>query len=277
MKNLFRNALAVLAAFLSFPALLAAQGSARDALSIFPSDTEQLAYSNLTQLRAQPNYVEIQSRLLSPQIRSFMDFFRSMGIDPDKDVDEVTLGWHGDLADASAYYGLAWGEFQPDKVHDFFTQQKLTWQQYEGYDLYAFGSGSARRDIFFTFLSSSAALFGRLGDLKALLDTRAGTRPALGSNADFVKYEAELEGTSPQWGIATGSAAANRAAPWLVGGRKNAFRSPGPSCTGSGGAVSHGLGHRSHHAHFCCVRQRPVRLAPCPACYRVAKRPPGQS
>jgi hypothetical protein len=223
MKNSFRNSVFLFAALLILPSLAAAQGSARDALSIFPSDTEQFAYANLVQLRAQPNYMEIQTRLLSSQLRNFMDFFRSMGIDPDKDVDEVTLGWHGDLADATAYYGLAWGQFQPERVHDFFVQQKLTWQDYGGYELYAFGSGAARRDIYFVFLSSSAALFGRLGDVKALLDTRAGARPSLNSDADFVKYQAELEGTSPQWGIATGAAAALRAEPWLAGGEKMPF------------------------------------------------------
>ena len=211
--------LRAIAALSLFPGLLLGQSSARDALSVFPADTQQLAYSNLAQLRAQPDYEQIQQRLLTPQLKTFMDFLRSMGTDPDKDVDEVTLGWHGDLDDASAYYGLAWGRFQPEKVHDFFVQQKLPWQEYGGYDLYAFGSGESRRDIFFAFFSSSSAALGRLSDLKTLIDVHAGTHPALDLKPDFVKYEAELEGTSAQWGIATGAAAANRAAPWLAGGK----------------------------------------------------------
>lgn len=222
MKEHSGGLLAIAVVFL-FPSLLGAQGSARDALSTFPSDTQQFAYSNLAQLRAQPDYSLIQNRLLSPQLKSFMDFFRSMGMDPDQDVDEVTLGWHGDLNDDSAYYGLAWGRFQPEKVHDFFSQQKLSWQQYGGYDLYAFGSGEARRDIFFAFFSSSSAVFGRLHDVKTLIDVHAGSKPALNRVSEFAKYEVELEGTSPQWGIATGDAAANRAAPWLGSSEKLPF------------------------------------------------------
>jgi hypothetical protein len=206
-----------------FPALLAAQGSARDALSIFPADTQEFAYSNLALLRSQPNYQVIQARLLNSQMRGFTDFLRSMGIDPDADVDEVTLGWHGSPIDPSAYYGIAEGRFDPGKVHDFVVEQSLPWLQYGGYDLYAYGSGNAGRDLYFAFLSYSTAAFGRLGDLKTLLDVRAGSKPPLESKADFVKYESELEGTSPQWGIATGAAAANHAAPWLAGGAKLPF------------------------------------------------------
>lgn len=206
-----------------FPAGLRAQSSARDALAIFPSDTQQFAYSNLADLRAQPDYQQIRSRLLSPQLKSFMNFIRSMGTDPEKDVDEVTLGWRGDFSDSSAYFGLAWGRFDPQRVHDYFIQQKLPRQQYGGYDLYAFGSGQARKDIFFAFFNYAQAAFGRLNDLQTMIDVRAGSKPALNTQDDFVKYEAELEGTSPQWGIATGAAAANRAAPWLAGGAKLPF------------------------------------------------------
>ncbi len=201
-----------------FPALLAAQSSARDALSLFPVDTQELAYSNLAQLRSQPNYETIEAGILNAQLRGFTNFLRTMGIDPDKDVDEVTLGWHGSPIDPSAYYGLAWGRFDPGKVHDYFVQQKLSWQQYGGYDLYAFGSGSASQDLYFSFLSYSTAAFGRLGDLKALIDVRDGSKPALETKPDFAKYEDELEGSSAQWGIATGAAAVNHATPWLGGG-----------------------------------------------------------
>lgn len=212
-----------MAALALFPALLAAQSSARDALSTFPADTQEIAYSNLAQLRTQPNYAVIQAHLLNAQLQGFTDFARSMGIDPEKDVDEVTLGWRGSPIDPAGYYGLAWGRFDPGKVHDYFVTQNLPWQQYGGYDLFAFGSGDTRRDLYFAFLSYSTAAFGRLGDLKTLIDVRAGSKPALETKADMVKYEGELEGSSPQWGIATGAAAANHASPWLSGGAKLPF------------------------------------------------------
>jgi hypothetical protein len=146
-----------------------------------------------------------------------------MGTDSEKDVDEVTLGWRGELQDPLDYFGLAWGRFAPEQVHEFFEQHKLSWHEYNGYELYAFGSGQDRRDIFFAFLSSSSAIFGRLENVKVLIDTRAGTRPALESNSAFTNWEGELEGTAPQWGITTGAAAAARVAPLLAGGGKSSI------------------------------------------------------
>lgn len=217
--------------FLVFPVVLKGQGLAREALSSFPADTQQLAYLNLAQLRLLPEYPELRRRLFSRQLRDFQDFLRSMGTDPDKDVDEVVLGWRGEATDTARFFGLAEGRFQPEQVHEFFARSQLPSREYAGLDLYAFGSGEDPADLFFAFLSSSSAAFGRLRDLRALLDVRARTGPALDSNSAFVNWEAELEGTAPQWGIASGKAAVNQAAPWLTAGGKlpvdpRAFLSP---------------------------------------------------
>ena len=104
---------------------------------------------------------------------------------------------------------------------EFFAQTHLPVQSYAGSDIFAFGSGADPADTFFTFLDSSLAAFGRLHDLKALLDVREGSADALDTNQTFRSYEAEVEETAPQWGILTGQAAANVAVPWLAGGKKN--------------------------------------------------------
>lgn len=208
------------AVMLGFPALLKAEGLAREALSSFSDDTLQLAYTNLAEVRSLSVYPQIRQRLLSGQFRNFLDFLRSTGTDPERDVDEVMLGWRG--SDSANFFGLASGRFQPEQAGQFIAQQQLPSRQYAGSDLYAFGSGQGATDIFFTFLSSSLAAFGRLNDLTALLDARSGVRPALDTKGNVVSWEAELEGSAPQWGIVTGKATANFAATWLTGGAKPA-------------------------------------------------------
>jgi len=124
----------VVAIILLFPALSLGQGGGRDALSNFPADTQQLVYSNLAQLRALPDYSQIRQLLFTQQLRTLEDSLRSMGTDPEKDVDEVTLGWRGDPSSTS-FFGLAEGRLQPDQVHDYVVQHQLPYQQYAGYDL----------------------------------------------------------------------------------------------------------------------------------------------
>jgi len=209
-----------LSAILVFSAPLYGQYAGQDALASFPADTQQMAYTNLADLRQVPQYPLIQTRLMSPQLRNLETLLKSAGVDPDKDVNELVLGWRGQAQDTTRFFGLAEGNFQPDQIHEFFVNNNMMIQRYSGYDLYAFGSGTARTDMFFTFIDSSTAEFGRLGDLKALIDVRTAARTALNSNADFRRWEGDLDGLAPQWGIATGAAAANQAIPWLTQGKK---------------------------------------------------------
>jgi hypothetical protein len=206
---------------LCFPAPLAADQLPQEALATFPSDTLQVAFTNLAELRSLPTYPQLRERFLNQQMRPFQDFLRPIGIDPDKDVDEVMVGWRGELAGPTGYLGLAAGRFRPDLVEKYFDRTNLPTREYAGANLYAFGSGSDPGDIFFTFLNSSILAFGRLPDLKAMLDARQGSANALNANSDFVGWEGELESTAPQWGILNGKSVANLAGLWLAGGKQN--------------------------------------------------------
>ena len=220
LQRAFAKFSIVFSAIVLFSAPLYGQYAGQDALATFPADTQQMAYTNLAELRAVPQYPLIHAHLLSAQLRNLETLLKSAGIDPEKDVNELVLGWRGQVQDTTRFFGLAEGSFQPDQVHEFFAKGGMPIQRYSGYDLYGFGSGAARTELFFTFIDDSTAAFGRLGDLKALLDVRNAERPALSSNADFRRWEGDLEGLAPQWGIATGQAAANEAIPWLTGGKK---------------------------------------------------------
>lgn len=207
---------------LLIPAPLAADQLPGEALNTFPADTLQVSFANLATLRSLSIYPQIRQRMLNQQLHAFEDFLRPMGIDPEKDVDEVMLGWRGELMGPSGYLGLAAGRFQPALIQQYFDRTGQPVREYNGSNLYAFGSGGDPDDLFFTFFDGTLAGFGRLGDLKAMVDARQGSVNALNSNSDFVNWEGELDGTAPQWGILNGKSAGNLAASWLgPGGQKN--------------------------------------------------------
>jgi hypothetical protein len=218
-SGVLRRAAPAVWAVLCLPGLLCAQQAARAGLASFPADTQQVAYANFAQLRSSPDYPQIRQHVLYQQLRAFQRFLRSVGVDLEKDVDELMLGWRGQSLSGAGSFGVAAGRFEPDKVRQFFTQTQLPIRSYSGFDLFAFGSGTDPEDTFFAFLDPSLAAFGRLHDLKALLDVREGSANALDTNQTFQSYESELEAAAPQWGILTGKAAANVAAPWLTGGK----------------------------------------------------------
>ncbi len=199
---------------------LRAQWLGREALSSFPADTQQLAYLNLAQLRSMAEYPQMRNYLLNRQFRDFQDFLKSLGVDSEKDVNEVVLGYRGVGTDRPGMMGRAEGRFDADKVRRQMVRMQLPIREYQGYEIYTFGSGEDPTDIAFVFLSESSAAFGRMRDLKEVLDVRAGVRQPLESNTSVVGWEAELEGTSPQWGLSVGKAASSQAGPWLAAGGK---------------------------------------------------------
>ena len=197
---------------------LRAQSAAADALAMFPSDTQQFAFSDLSQLRSIPQFPLILNSLVGPQLRSLQAALKPAGIDTTHDVQQLVLGWRAG-AGASRFFGIAEGNFNPDNVQQYFVNQRVPMQAYQGYYLYPAGSGSPRTELFVTFLNSSTAAFGDQEDLKALIDVQNNSRSSLQTNDDFTRWEGDLDGTAPQWGIATGPAAANQAIPWLTAGK----------------------------------------------------------
>lgn len=205
-----------------FPSPLAADQLPGEALNTFPADTLQVAFTNLATLRSLSVYPQIRQRILNRQLRAFEDFLRPMGIEPEKDIDEVMLGWRGEMVGAAGYLGMAAGRFQPDLVRQYFDRSGMVAREYDGSALYAVGAGTDPDDLYFTFFDSTLAAFGRLGDVKAMVDARQGSVNALNSNSDFVNWQGELDGTAPQWGIMNGKSAGNLAAAWLTtGGQKS--------------------------------------------------------
>ncbi|MGH9448358.1 MAG: hypothetical protein ACRD3O_21970, partial [Terriglobia bacterium] len=186
----------------------------------FPPDTQQLAYANLDQLRDLPNYSQLRLALFNSRMNGFERLLKSVGSDPETDVDAVILGWRGSAMNASSFFGLAEGNFDPTAAQTAVVQQHLSTRQYAGFVLSGDHSG-ASGGMFFTYLSSTLVAFGRLSDVEALVDGYLGNRSALNSNSNFVNWEGELDGQAPQWGITTGAAAAKVAAPWLGAGKQS--------------------------------------------------------
>jgi hypothetical protein len=212
-----RTDLLLLASALLFFCLpLRAQELGREAIAVFPPDTTQLTFADLAELRTQPGYWQIHLFLFSQRAKDFESMFSSLGDDPEKNVDEVVLGWRNGKMDASTFFGLAEGNFDSSAIQTMVSQKHLPVVDYAGYMLAGYPSGP-RSGLYFAFLDSNTAAFGRLADLKTLIDGYVGNKPSLSSNAKFAAWASELEGSAPQWGITTGAGAAQLATPWLMG------------------------------------------------------------
>ena len=199
---------------LCFSASVRSQGLGSEALAFFPPNTQQIAYADLSQLRALPNYKQLRQALFTPEMRNLEGFLQSIGSDPEEDVDEVIVGWRANAMSMSAAFGIAEGNFDPSQLQNLAAKGNLPSRQYEGYTLLGYGLHETD-SLYITYLGSNLAAFGKLNDLERMVDDYLGRQPSLNSNSQFVNWEAELDGSGAQWGITTGSAAAAVAAPWL--------------------------------------------------------------
>lgn len=211
---LLRTLLPIFIALLCFSSVLCSQVLGSEALTFFPPDTQQVAYADLSQLRTLPSYKRLRQALFSQGMRNLESFLQSTGDDPEVDVDEVVVGWRAGAMNVSEAFGLAEGSFDSSQLETLAAKGNLASREYAGYTLIDYGNEHSD-DVFVAYLSTNLVAFGRLDDLERLIDDYLGRQPSLKSNSEFANWEAGLEGSGAQWGITTGSAAAQIAVPWL--------------------------------------------------------------
>lgn len=192
--------LAALLACLAPPDGLAAS-LRNDVLFLLPEESGEVAFLDVKALRASPHFAQIKQRLLPARFGQFERFVRTVGVDPDTDVDWVAwvLMAPGPENPAELFLGLAQGQFAPEKVEGHFRQQKLPLRDYRGQTLFPFGSGAGTEDLYFTFLDSSTAAFGTRASLELLLETRYGGHNDLLHNQVLLERVHEVNGRAPVW------------------------------------------------------------------------------
>ena len=174
-----------------------------DVLFLLPEESGEVAFLDLQILRASPHYALVKSRLLPARFLHFERFLRSMGVEVDKDAD--WLAWAlvpaGPERPQELFLGFAQGQFEPEKVEDYYRKQKLPVVDYRGMTLYPFGSGASAEDLLFIFLDSSTAAFGTRASLELMLETRFGGHENLGKNEAIFSRIYEVNGDAPIWAV----------------------------------------------------------------------------
>ena len=174
-----------------------------DVLFLLPEESGEVAFLDLQILRASPHYALVKSRLLPARFLHFERFLGSMGVEVDKDAD--WLAWAlvpaGPERPQELFLGFAQGQFEPEKVEDYYRKQKLPVVDYRGMTLYPFGSGASAEDLLFIFLDSSTAAFGTRASLELMLETRFGGHENLGKNEAIFSRIYEVNGDAPIWAV----------------------------------------------------------------------------
>lgn len=174
MKQLFTSL--VLSGLLCLPASAAPLSS--NAQTVIPSSIQQIISVDYRDLRDSPTAQALRDRVMPDNIKQFEAALKGAGIDPEKDVEQLTfVSFHDPKGGSLRSIGIAQGPF---KQKDFLLKMKARKVQPAKYllaNLYPMGSGMQM-----VFLDPTTILFGDTTALKAAIDVRDNGAQSLQSN-----------------------------------------------------------------------------------------------
>jgi hypothetical protein len=149
-------------------------GSAR---TVIPADVQQIISVDYRALKNSDTAMQLKQQVLPPALKQFEDALKGIGIDVDRDVDQLTFASYRSKANVRVV-GVAQGGFSQDTVLKKIRLSKIRPIKYRKADIYPMGSGMQM-----TFLDDGSLLFGDSAALKGALDARDGYSSTLDSNS----------------------------------------------------------------------------------------------
>jgi len=152
--------------------------SARTAI---PSDIQQIISVDYRTLRNSDTAMALKQQVLPPSLKQFEGALRGLGINPDKDVEQLTFASYRSGKQGVLVVGIAQGQFSTATVLKKMRLNKIRPVKYHETDTYPMAGGMQM-----TFLDESTLLFGDSHALKGALDARDGYTTTLDSNSQIV-------------------------------------------------------------------------------------------
>lgn len=134
--------------------------SASDAFALLPDDAETLVGVDLASVRNAPLY-----QRMGPGMRRALDGYLGgmgspMGLDLERDVDRITVGYRGQASDRSHSLAVVEGDLSALKRTDRFESFFSVADQHGDHTLYETKNHTGPTPIVFTFLDETTALIG---------------------------------------------------------------------------------------------------------------------
>jgi hypothetical protein len=154
-------------------------GTARTAI---PSDLQQLISVDYRALKNSDTAMALKQQVLPESLKQFETVLKGVGIDPEKDVDQLTFAaYRLPKVEGIRVVGIAQGQFSTATVLKKIRLQKVRPLKYHNADIYPMSGGMQM-----TFLDDYTLLFGELTAVKGAMDARDGYSQTLDANPQMV-------------------------------------------------------------------------------------------
>jgi hypothetical protein len=170
--------------------LTAAWGAAipSSARTAIPADVQQIITVDYRALKNSDTAMALKAQVLPPGLKEFEGDLKGVGINPDKDVDQLTFASYRSPKQGVKVVGAAQGSFSSKIVLKKMKLNKVKPLKYRDTDIYPMSNG-----MDMTFLDDNTLLFGDGNALKGALDARDGYTNALDSNSQVADLIGPVE------------------------------------------------------------------------------------
>ena len=147
--------------------------------AVIPSDIQQIINVDYRSMEDSQSGQALKARVLPDQLKKFETALKGVGIDPDKDVEQLTFVSFR-VKTGLQTIGIAQGEFAANKVVARLKTKKIKSATYRDAALYPLDGG-----LSMTMLDNYNMLFGDSAAMKSALDVRDGVASSLNSNSEI--------------------------------------------------------------------------------------------
>jgi hypothetical protein len=166
-----------------------------NARTVIPSGVQQIISVDYRDLRDSPTARALKDRVMPDNVKQFENALRGVGIDPDRDAEQLTFVSYRGPKGILRGIGIAQGPF---KQKEFLQKAKLKKIKPEKYLLsYLYPMGSGMQMV---FLDPTTILFGDSSALKGAIDVRDNGAESLASNNTIDGLIGNVQ-DSPVWSV----------------------------------------------------------------------------
>src|SRR5262245_14245559 len=137
------------------------------ARTVIPNEVQQIINVDYRRMKNSDTAMQMKAKLLPPNMKQFEDALKGIGVDPDRDVDQITLASFRTKDHGLGIIGVAQGTFPRKVLAQRLTKQKIAPKKINGSSVYPMSGGMQM-----VFLDDWTMLFGESSSVQAALDAR---------------------------------------------------------------------------------------------------------
>ena len=148
-----------------------------NARTVVPSAVQQIISIDYRALRDSPSARALKDQVLPDVLKQFETALKGAGIDPDKDMEQLTFVTYRQAKGGLRSIGIAQGPFKQKEFLQKMRLKKIKPEKYLLSYIYPMGTG-----MHLVFLDPSTILFGESASIKGAIDVRDNSAESLESN-----------------------------------------------------------------------------------------------